>query len=87
MILLQEKKKVNEQVLHGQDKHFEPINTLCLDSKLLDILCLAPRYNHIGTELTIAVANSNHFMSSNFTISAEICVCTCSHLGAHTESA
>lgn len=75
------------QVLHAQDKYFEPINTLRLDSKLLNILCLAPRYNHIGTELTISVANSDHFISGNFTITAEIRVCTCSHLGAHTESA
>lgn len=75
------------QVLHAQNKHFEPINTLCLDSKLLDSLCLAPRYNHIGIELTTLVANSDHFLSGNFTISADMCVCTCSHLGAHTASA
>lgn len=51
------------------------------------ILCLAPRYNHIGTELTISVVNLGHFMSGNFTLSAEIHVHTCSYLGTHTESA
>lgn len=53
----------------------------------MDILRLAPSYNHIGIELTISVANSDHFMNGNFTTSAEICVRTCSHLGARTESA
>lgn len=48
---------------------------------------LAPRYNHIVVELTIPVANSNHFVSGNLTISVETCMHTCAHLGEHTESA
>jgi hypothetical protein len=41
----------------------------------------------LSIELTIPVANSNYFVSGNFTISVEISVHTCAILGAHTESA
>lgn len=41
----------------------------------------------LSIELTIQVANSNYFVSGNFTISVEISVDTCTYSGSHTESA
>lgn len=41
----------------------------------------------LSIELTIQVANPNYFVGGDFTVSVEISVDTCAHLGSHTESA